>query len=182
MKHIYIALSALIFSLAAHAQTYMQVGYTSTNYSASALSSSGTAREVKASPAAARGILGYEVNPSFSIEGMLVLGLSDSNISVSGISTPVNLKVDHLYGFYGKPKFQASPDLEVFARIGYAHSKGTMTYQSTNTSMSGNSLSYGVGMSYAINKQMSVNIDAMTYYDKNSTRGTGTTVGIGYKF
>ena len=181
MKHIYIALSTLIFSLAANAQTYMQVGYTSTDYSESVISS-GNAYKVAASPTAVRGILGYEVNPNFSVEGMLALGLSDSSISVSGISTPVNLKIDNLYGFYGKPKLQLSPEMEVFARIGYAHGKATASYQSTSTTISDSSFSYGMGMSYAINKQMSVNIDAMTYYDKNSTSATGTTVGIGYKF
>jgi opacity protein-like surface antigen len=181
MKHLYIALSTLIFSLAANAQTYMQVGYTSTDYSESVISS-GTAYKVAASPTAVRGIFGYEVNPNFSVEGMLALGLSDSSISVSGISTPVNLKIDNLYGVYGKPKLQVSPEMEVFARIGYAHGKATASYQNTSASISGSSLSYGVGMSYAINKQMSVNIDAMTYYDKTSTSATGTTVGIGYKF
>ncbi len=181
MKHLFTALSAIIFSMAANAQAYVQIGYTSTDYNESVISS-GTAYNVSASPTAIRGIFGYEVNPNFSVEGMLALGMNESSISVSGISTPVNLNIDNMYGFYGKPKLSVSPEMEVFARIGYAHGKATASYQGMSSSISGSSLSYGVGMSYAVSKQMSVNIDAMTYYDKNSTNATGTTVGIGYKF
>lgn len=181
MKRLTVTLSALVLAAGANAQTYVEVGYTSTDYSNSVVVS-GHSYDITASPSAIRGIVGHEFTPNFSLEGMLGLGLSSSNLSVSGISTPVDLKIDSIYGVYVKPKAQVSPDLEVFARVGYAHVRGTSSYQNTSSSSSGNSFSYGLGMSYAINKQMSVNFDAMSYYDKNSASATGTTIGIGYKF
>jgi len=165
----------------ANSQTYMEVGYTSANYDETFVYS-GRSYDAGASPTAIRGIYGYELNPNFSLEGLLAQGLSSSNISISGISTPVELKINSMYGLYAKPKFQVAPNWEAFARIGYAHIKGTVSSQSASNSDSGNSFSYGIGMSYAINKQLSVNLDAMSYYDKNSMTVTGTTIGIGYKF
>lgn len=181
MKRLALTLSTLVLTTGVNAQNYVEIGYTSTDYSNSVVAS-GRSYDIKASPSAIRGILGHEFNPNFSLEGMLGQGLSDSSLSVSGISTPVNLKIDTMYGIYAKPKAQVSPDLEVFARVGYAHTSGTMSYQNSSSSSSGNSFSYGLGMSYSINKQMSVNFDAMSYYDKNSVSATGTTIGIGYKF
>jgi opacity protein-like surface antigen len=175
-----LSLLALV-STHVNAQTYMEIGHTSADYN-NTIIYSGNSYNLTASPTAIRGIFGYELNPNFNLEGMLAQGLSSSNMSVSGISTPVELKLDTMYGIYAKPKVQIAPDWEAFARIGYVHIKGTSSYKNTSSSDSGNSFSYGVGMSYAINKQLSVNLDAMSYYDKNSVTATGTTIGIGYKF
>ena len=184
MKKLLSAATLSLLALAsthANAQSYMEIGYTSANYDETFIYS-GRSYDASASPTAIRGIYGYEVNPNFSLEGMLAQGLNNSNISISGISTPIELKINNVYGLYAKPKFQIAPNWEAFARIGYAHSKGTLSYKSASESSSGNSFSYGIGMSYAINKQLSVNLDAMSYYDKNSMTVTGTTIGIGYKF
>ncbi len=128
MRRLTIILGMLVFATSANAQTYVEIGYTTTDYSNSIVSSAGRSYDLTASPTAIRGILGYEINPNFSLEGMLAQGLNGSNISVSGISTPVELKIDTMYGIYAKPKVQAFQDLEVFGRIGYAHGSATMSW------------------------------------------------------
>lgn len=181
MKRFFITLSSLVLVGSASAQTYGEVGYTSIDVSEPVLVS-GNSYNLTASPSAVRTIIGYEANPNLSLEGMLGQGLGDSTVSVSGISTSVKYKIDNIYGFYIKPKLNLSPQIEAFARVGYVHGSGTATYQGISASSSGNSFSYGLGLSYAINEKLSVNVDAMSYYDKDSMKVTGTTVGVGYKF
>jgi opacity protein-like surface antigen len=124
----------------------------------------------------------YEVQPTFSIEGMLGFGLGDASVSASGNLNGSKLKINNLFGIYAKPKYQFSPNLEGFLRVGIANGSGTMSYNGISASTSISSFSAGVGMSYAIDKKLSVNIDAMSYYNKNTTAVTGMTVGLGYKF
>lgn len=181
MKRFFITLSSLVFIGSVGAQTYMEFGYTSTNVTQSVTYSGNTYR-LTASPTALRAVLGYEVNSNLSIEGMLAQGLDDSNVSVSGIPIAVKYQIDNIHGIYIKPKISLAPGIEAFARVGYAHGSATATYQNISSSGNGNSFSYGLGLSYAINDKLSINVDAMSYYDKDSMKATGTTVGVGYKF
>lgn len=177
MKKLALILTAATLTLSAQAQGYVELGYTSVNYAETVLG-----YNAKASPSATRVILGYEVQPTFSIEGMLGFGLGDASISGLGNLNGLKLKIDNLFGIYAKPKYQFAPNLEGFLRVGVANGSGTVSYNGISSSTSGSSLSAGVGMSYAIDKKLSVNIDAMSYYNKNTTAVTGMTVGLGYKF
>jgi len=177
MKKLALILAAATLTLSAQAQGYAELGYTSVNYGETVLG-----YNLKASPSVTRVILGYEVQPTFSIEGMLGFGLGDSSVSGVGNLNGLKVKIDNLFGIYAKPKYQFSPNLEGFLRVGVANGSGTASYNGISSSSSGGSLSAGVGMSYAIDKKLSVNVDAMSYYNKGSTNATGMTVGLGYKF
>ena len=177
MKRFTLSLTIAVVAISAQAQTYAEIGYTSTNYEASVLG-----YNVKATPSAVRSLVGYEVNPNLSLEGMIATGLSDANVSGLGNVYGLTLKIDNMYGIYAKPKFQFTPSLEGFLRIGYAHTSGTVTYQGRSNSSSGSSLSGGLGLSYAIDSKLSLNIDSMSYYNKDSTTASGITIGLGYKF
>lgn len=171
--------SALILaSFSASAQMYGEVGITSVKYEETVFG-----YNVKSSPTAIRGIFGYEINPNFAVEGLAAFGMSDDNVQVLGYTVPgVKFKVDNVFGFYAKPKVKFTPELEGFVRAGFARSKGTASLNGQSSSASETGFSYGLGMSYALNPMTSLNVDYMSYLDKNDSKATGFTFGVGYKF
>ena len=51
-----------------------------------------------------------------------------------------------------------------------------------SVSDTGGDTAYGLGLSYKLSETMSLNADYMRYYNKNSVKGTGFTVGLGMRF
>jgi hypothetical protein len=173
-----ITFSALAQGAEKKDELYGELGYTTFNYSeyysnATYTWSSGTAYRV---------IIGADLNESVAIEGLYASGLSSGALTISGYST--YLALNSTYGFYLKPKLKVNENATVFARVGYAQSKGTLTAPSLNYSstLSNSSLSGGLGASYKINDTMSFNGDYMIYYNSNSAFVNGMTIGIGYRF
>jgi opacity protein-like surface antigen len=168
----------VLAAFSASAQMYGEVGVTSVKYEETSFG-----YNIKSSPTAIRGIFGYEINPNFAVEGLAAFGMSDDNVQVLGYTVPgVKFKVDNVFGFYAKPKVKFSPELEGFVRAGFARSKGTASLSGQSSSASETGFSYGLGMSYAVNPMTSLNVDYMSYLDKNDSKATGFTFGVGYKF
>jgi len=173
-----IATSAMAQSTAKKDALYGELGYATFNYSeyysnATYTFSSGTAYRV---------IIGADMDESLAIEGLYASGLSSGALTISGYNSYMAL--NSTYGFYLKPKMKINENATLFARVGYAQSKGTLTIPSLSYSStaSNSSLSYGAGASYKLNETMSVNGDYMVYYNQNSVFVNGMTIGIGYKF
>lgn len=179
MKKLAIASALALTVIGAQAQTYGEVGYTTTTAKQST-----EGIDIKASPAAIRGILGYEINPNLAIEGLVAFGMGDSTIKVNGVSQPgAKLEIDNAVGIYVKPKMKLNENVEVFARAGFARVKGTVSVAGVGSeSDSENSFSYGAGLSYSINPQTSVNVDYMQYLSKDGFKVNGFTFGVGFKF
>lgn len=179
MIKIAIASALTLAAFSASAQMYGEVGITAGKYKEN-LEPGYTA---KSSPTALRGIFGYEINPNFAIEGMVGVGMSDDNVKVNGFTAPgVKLEIDSIFGIYVKPKMKFTPELEGFVRAGFAQSKGTLSGNGEQYSAKESGFSYGLGMSYALNPKTSLNVDYMSYLDKNDAKVNGFTFGVGYKF
>lgn len=178
MKKLAIASTLALAALAAQAQTYAEIGYTSVNYEEQALGYT-----FKSSPKALRGLMGYELSENVAIEGIVAMGMGDANVKVAGQTiSGANLQIDSLYGIYVTPKMKLADNFEGFVRAGYASAKGTVSYNGQNSSGSSNGFSYGLGVRYAFDKKTSLNVDYMSYVDKSDAKATGFTVGIGFKF
>jgi hypothetical protein len=132
------------------------------------------------SPAAMRGILGYNINQNFDVEGMLGFGIKNDTITVSGVSA--DIKVGTMVGAYLKPKVNLSSDVELFARLGYAKSGLEASARGYTFTGSGSDTSYGAGMKFKVANNTSLVMDYMSYYDKDGTKATGFSVGMGFKF
>jgi predicted porin len=172
MKRIAIAAAAAIamLSTAAQAQTspvYGEIGYTMLKMKAEGES-------VK--PNALRGIVGYTLHPNVAVEGMLAFGVGDDSIN------GVDVKLQHAYGAYVKPKFDVTPQFEVFGRLGFTEAKFKATDAAGSESDSDNDFSYGLGAAYRFNPRMSVGLDYMRYSDKDGVKVDGVTVSFGYRF
>ena len=179
MKKIALASVLATAAISVQAQTYGEIGYTSTTFKETV---DGFA--VKASPSAIRAILGYELNPNLAVEGMVAIGMGGASIKVNDVSIPgLELKIENAVGVYLKPKMKLNDAVEVFGRLGYASVKGTLSATGLGSdSGTDNSFSYGAGLSYAIDPKMSLNGDYMQYLSKDGAKVNGFTFGVGYKF
>jgi outer membrane autotransporter protein len=142
---------------------------------------------LESSPAAIRGVLGYEINPNLAVEGLVALGIGDDELRGNGQEIQgVKVEMSSVFGIYAKPKVNFTPELEGFVRVGYARSKITTEAPAgaeASTSKSG--FSYGLGVSYALSPQISLNVDYMSYFDQtdpDDAKLTGLAFGASYTF
>ncbi|PIT77015.1 porin family protein [Limnohabitans sp. G3-2] len=178
MKKFAITAAIALASVAAQAQIYGEVGYTTTRAKIT-----GDGEVGKASPSALRGFLGYELNPNLAVEGMAAFGMSDATVKVDGVATEAKLEIDNAVGLYLKPKVKLNDDVEMFGRVGFARVKGTLSVPGLGSETYRDSgFSYGAGLSYAINPSTSLNADYMHYFSKDGIKVNGFTVGVGFKF
>ena len=189
IKHV-IATALTLAAFSASAQVYGEIGYAKIQLKG------GDLDQVETSPTAIRGIIGFEINPNFAIEGLAAFGMNDGDYKANKdkFRPPhAKIKIDNIFGIYAKPKIKFTPELEAFVRVGFAQTKGTYSYPDfqagTNNfypayskSSSAGNFSYGLGMSYALNKKTSLNVDYMSYFEKDGVKVASFTFGAGYKF
>lgn len=142
---------------------------------------------LESSPAAIRGVLGYEINPNLAVEGLVALGIGDDELRGNGQEIPgVKVEMSSVFGIYAKPKVNFTPELEGFVRVGYARSKITTEAPAgSEASTSKSGFSYGLGVSYALSPQISLNVDYMSYLDQtdpDDAKFTGLAFGASYTF
>ena len=162
----------------AQAQFSAKPGYTGTSIKAT---DEGDA--LKASLAAIRGIVSYELYPNLSLEGTLPTGLGDSALTVNGASVAgLKLKIANFIGMYIKPKIKLNDSVEVFARFGFAESKLKSSSGVESASEKHSSPSYGAGLSYSIRPNYSIGADYMQHLSKDGAKVNGWSVGVGFRF
>ncbi len=181
-KH-FLASALLLSALAAHAdpssKLYGDVGLTFVSYE-----ENDSGDVFTSSPKAVRLIGGAELGRNVDVEVMLGFGAESDTVKYQGITySDFTLKIDSMYGFYVKPKFELAPNIEVFARLGYVHAAATasITDYGSDTSTE-NGLSYGVGLKMKIDPKVSFNIDYMSYLNKPDYSAKGLTFGVGFRF
>jgi len=139
-------------------------------------------------PSALRGIVGYQINSNFSVEGMLGKGMADgtATTTIQNTAVALNLKLDSVYGVYGKVKTELAPGFEAFGRAGYSKANTTATVSalgmSTSNTGSTDGFSWGVGASYAVSPTVALSVDYVSYSSKDDGKVTGPTFGVVFKF
>jgi opacity protein-like surface antigen len=187
MKLIVIAAaSAMLMAGAAQAQTRPATTgtlYGELGYSALKITDSG----VSFKPGMLRGIVGYNFHENFAVEGMAGFGVrkDSTTVTVSGVPVDVSEKISSIAGIYLKPKAVIG-DLEVFGRLGWAHTRVSASASSGGFTASGSgsdsSASYGIGANYNVSPKVYVGVDYMRYFKKDDTKVDGFTVSAGYRF
>lgn len=177
MKRLIVAAASLFAACAVNAQEapkiYGEIGYTAFKIKVDGFSGS-----IK--PGVLRGILGADFHPNLAAEAMLGVGVKDDTINIAGVS--VKAEVQRTFGFYIKPKFNVTNELELFARLGYANSKIKVSALGVSDSDSEGDVSYGAGLSYSFTPTAYGMVDYMSYYDKDGVKANGFTLGVGFKF
>jgi opacity protein-like surface antigen len=132
----------------------------------------------KANPTAFRGILGFDVHPNVALELMVAGGGSDDQLD-KYIDV---VEIKSSYGVFVKPKYALDNNFEVFGRIGYAKTKGTMTEPGFQLSVNESDLAWGLGASYKFSKQWYGSADYMSYFSKDGVKVDGFALNVGYRF
>lgn len=175
MKKIVMAVAAIAACAAAQAQTetpfYAELGYTGITYEEPA---------GKAHPGMLRAIFGWEASPYVAIEAMGALSVQEDTVRVGG--TDVDFKVEHSWGLFVKPKMKLGDAAEIFGRLGFTEHRLKASAGGSSITDTGNDVSYGLGLKYSFSKSMYGVVDYMRYYDKDSIKIDGFTLGLGYKF
>lgn len=127
-------------------------------------------------PSVVFGSLGYMVNKNFSVEGRLGGGASDDTVTV--LTVPVTVKINHYYGIYLKGIAPLNDTFSVYGLVGGSGAKATASGGGISVSDSNTSGSYGVGMSAAVGKNAQVTLEwARLFKDMD-----GVSVGVSFKF
>jgi opacity protein-like surface antigen len=129
---------------------------------------------LKLKPGMVRGLLGYQISPNVSAEGMLGVGANTDTAPGSGAT----LKVNNMAGVFVKAQANVTNSFAVYGRLGGAYTK----LRVSGVSDSGSSVAYGLGVSYDISKSLYLNADYMNYYDRNNQKIDGYTLGVGLRF
>jgi opacity protein-like surface antigen len=129
---------------------------------------------LKLKPGMVRGLLGYQISPNVSAEGMLGVGANTDTVAGSGAS----LKVNNMVGAFVKAQANVTTSFAIYGRLGGAYTK----LRIRGASDSGSSVAYGLGVSYDISKNLYLNADYMNYYDRNNQKIDGYTLGLGLRF
>ena len=183
MKTHLVAMSVALACTGAFAQskakddsTYIQLGYSSTQYNLDGISGLSNANSLAIT-------LGKNMSENYALEGIYATGMGDS--TSTSLGTTVNLKLTSSYGLYVKPKMMISDAFELFARVGYFNAKSSITvpsFPSANTDNTGTSPSYGLGASMRLTESIYGSLDWMQWYKKDGADIKGIGLSVGYKF
>ena len=172
------AISFVLGVSTASPQTYGEIGVTATNYEEQF-----SGDRLKSSPYAFRSIIGYQIHEKVSIEGLIGLGTGNAELTLNGTTIPgFKLEVDRILGLYVKGTAKITPGLDIFARAGIAELKGKLRAPGFSDTASESGFSYGFGASFPVAKGTSLQLDYMSYIDKNFAKGSGVTLGLGFNF
>lgn len=134
-------------------------------------------------PKMARFVVGKDINPNLSVEGMVGLTVSKDSWSDSGESGKIS---GTTYGVFVKPKYEFAPGFQVFARVGVAYIKWKDDYTSGSTSGSesdsATKFAYGLGIQADLTKDVYTQLDYMKYGSKDVWTAKGFAVSLGMRF
>jgi opacity protein-like surface antigen len=132
-------------------------------------------------PGAIRGIFGYDFHPNLAIEGMAAGGVNedDKNLTIGGVPANVEAKMDYMYGIWLKPKYLYQQS-ELFARVGWAHTKAELTRAGVSRSESQDDFAWGLGANFRFRPNAYVGIDWMRYSNQSDSHVDGLTLSAGW--
>ncbi|MFC6197297.1 porin family protein [Ponticaulis profundi] len=151
------------------------------------------------------GRLGYQFNPTFSLEGEIATGIDDGEFDYNvdedefnlddnndgdfedTIAAAGDIEMNYLVGIYGKAQVPITERLDAYARAGYAYIDVDAKVQTpggtdlATISDSEDGPAFGAGLEYDFTDKLYGKAD-YTYYSFEETDTDGVMVGLGYKF
>ncbi|ART81002.1 porin family protein [Oceanisphaera avium] len=122
------------------------------------------------------GRLGTEFSENFSGELRLGTGIDDDNIGRTKIEQ------DLFYGAYVRGGIPLGDVFFPYAVLGVTHTKIKYSGPFNSYTNSGSDVSFGLGTDVHLNANTDLNIEYMSYYDKNDVSIDGFAVGVTYRF
>ena len=107
---------------------------------------------------AIQGRLGARFGEHFGVEGEFAGGVSGDKTTVGG--APVKVDLQNQAAIYGVGFLPLSPNVDLFARVGYGESKvKASTVNGVSAAADGDSWNYGVGGQYHLNDKDALRAD-----------------------
>lgn len=126
------------------------------------------------------GRLGTTFNENFSGEARLGLGLGDDTVSVFGYDADIEL--DNMFGAYVRGGLPVSESFYPYVILGYTRGEATISVGSYSESQSETDISFGLGADVNVGQSVTLNVEYMSYFDKDGAEINGFSFGVARKF
>lgn len=159
---------------AANPKMYAEIGYSTVK-----LQTRSDGDHWKASPSLVTGTFGYQFHPNIAVEGVLGFGAGKDEVKHNGETTDEQIKLGNLFGVFVRPSVSFGDSVEVFGRVGWAH---TQLKSSTDGNDRDSSLAYGIGAQFKLSKTSYLQANWTSYYNKHDTKIEGIGLAYGLRF
>lgn len=179
MKRAFVSVSLIAMGLAVPAFAQETGFYGDVGYSHIMTDSDGEDYDI----GAITGHGGLVFAPNFAVEGEVMVGVVDEDVTVSGVD--VNVGLNYLIGAYGRAQMPVTPQLTLFARAGLvnaefeAEASGGGVTASESDSETG--AGYGVGGEFMFDDFNGVRFD-YTRYDIEDLEADALTIAYKRRF
>ena len=160
-------------SASAQQGTYFGLGYGSVSYD----------REdafPTAAPAVLAFKLGREINRNLAFEARAGFGVGDDTVSVLGV--PVDVRIDHYFGLYGKGTLPLSESFSVYGLIGVIAGKVTARGFGYSASSSDTALSYGLGIDLGVSRHAGLTFEWVELFEGTGYQVEAASLGFVYRY
>ena len=168
------ALCAVAATANAESPNYIELGYGFVQIHDSGFS---------ATPGVAILRYGYQITPNVAIEADGLATAQHATVYVPSVlgAVPFNIRVSG-GGLFVKGSINPMPNLEFFAKVGAIDASVNAAEYGGSVTATGTSAAYGAGAHVGIGTSAYVQIEYMSYYDKNGAQAHGPALSIGWTF
>lgn len=123
------------------------------------------------------GRVGGYFNPYVGAELRWGYGVNDDSADVAG--TSASLELDDMYGAYIKGGVPVGDTFYPYAIVGYTEQEVTVRSGSLGAASDSDSdISYGLGVDVQLGEKIGLNLEYMSFYDKDDVEIQGLSIGI----
>lgn len=179
-----IAAAWALTALGAHAQTATPSTpfYGSIGYEAIGITAKGNNGTARTEPGVIMGTIGYQLHPNLAIEGVVGGTVRKDDVKLNDLNTGVEGSIDSAYGVFVKPSLNLTDRLSVFGRVGYVHTRTSLSAGNVSMSDSSEDVAYGLGASYDLTPGSYVQAGWTQYPDRKGVQADGWGVAYGLRF
>lgn len=137
---------------------------------------------------------GYGFNRYLSVEGRLGFGVAEDDTTFSGyvdvfgspvfVTLPVELKVDHFIGLYGKASLPVGDRLGLYALAGMTQGELTVSVPNAGISQSASDsdMSFGLGVDLKLTERATLNAEWAQLIDADGYTLSQLSLGLTFPF
>lgn len=152
--------------------TYFGLGYGSVSYQEDGLPT--------AEPAVLAFRLGRQLHANWALEARAGFGVGDDTVSVLGV--PVDVRIDHYFGLYGKGILPLAESFSVYGLIGVIAGKASARGFGYSASRSDTALSYGLGIDLAVSRHAGLTFEWVQLFEGTGYQVEAATLGFVYRY